>query len=161
MSTTPTSALLALLDHYQPQRLLCVSLEPIPAAQAYAAAHPEVELIHCREVPIPDGLQQQRYDLALVAEQLEILDKQLATELLAGLRNLLVNRLAVLVDLDLATGWQENDFFALALQRQGYFQQDTRSLHLFSYDLQDYKQVPDWLNAKYWANPELFGKYWW
>ena len=47
------------------------------------------------------------------------------------------------------------------MQRQGHFQQENRSLHLFSYDLQDYKQVPDWLNAKYWANPELFGKYWW
>ncbi|MFO5894085.1 DUF6231 family protein, partial [Pseudomonas aeruginosa] len=23
------------------------------------------------------------------------------------------------------------------------------------------KQVPDWLNAKFWANPENFGKYWW
>ncbi|MGV8865199.1 MAG: DUF6231 family protein, partial [Pseudomonas sp.] len=25
----------------------------------------------------------------------------------------------------------------------------------------DYKQVPDWLNAKFWANPENYGKYWW
>ncbi|MFP5429187.1 MAG: DUF6231 family protein, partial [Gammaproteobacteria bacterium] len=24
-----------------------------------------------------------------------------------------------------------------------------------------YKQVPDWLNARFWANPENFGKYWW
>ncbi|SDT95899.1 DUF6231 family protein [Halopseudomonas salegens] len=161
MSNSPTSALLALLDHYQPQRLLCVSVDPIPAAQAYAAAHPDTEVVHCREVPVPEVWQQQRYDLALVAEQLEILDKQRATELLAGLRNLLVNRLAVLVDLNLASDWQEKDFFALAMQRQGHFQQEERSLHLFSYDLQDYKQVPDWLNAKYWANPELFGKYWW
>ncbi len=161
MSNSPTNALLALLDHYQPQCLLCVSIEPIPAVQAYVAAHPDTEVVHCREVPLPEALQQQRYDLALVAEQLETRDKQLATELLAGLRNLLVNRLAVLVDLDLAGDWQEKDFFALAMQRQGHFQQEDRSLHLFSYDLQDYKQVPDWLNAKYWANPELFGKYWW
>jgi hypothetical protein len=27
--------------------------------------------------------------------------------------------------------------------------------------LREYKQVPDWLNAKFWANPQLFGKYWW
>ncbi|MGO3534472.1 DUF6231 family protein, partial [Pseudomonas helleri] len=25
----------------------------------------------------------------------------------------------------------------------------------------EYKQVPDWLNARFWANPENFGKYWW
>jgi len=36
-----------------------------------------------------------------------------------------------------------------------------RQLTLFTYDLREYKQVPDWLNAKFWANPENFGKYWW
>ncbi|WP_221179020.1 DUF6231 family protein, partial [Pseudomonas chlororaphis] len=25
----------------------------------------------------------------------------------------------------------------------------------------EYKQVPDWLNSRFWANPENFGKYWW
>ncbi|WP_221179227.1 DUF6231 family protein, partial [Pseudomonas protegens] len=27
--------------------------------------------------------------------------------------------------------------------------------------LLEYKQVPDWLNSRFWANPENFGKYWW
>ena len=27
---------------------------------------------------------------------------------------------------------------------------------LFHYNINDYKQTPDWLNAKYWANPEQF-----
>jgi hypothetical protein len=38
---------------------------------------------------------------------------------------------------------------------------DQQVLSLFTYDLREYKQVPDWLNAKFWANPENFGKYWW
>ena len=33
--------------------------------------------------------------------------------------------------------------------------------NMCTYDLREYKQVPDWLNAKFWANPERFGKYWW
>ena len=41
------------------------------------------------------------------------------------------------------------------------FQRDEQTLSLFTYDLREYKQVPDWLNAKFWANPENFGKYWW
>lgn len=31
----------------------------------------------------------------------------------------------------------------------------------WQFNLYDYKQRPDWLNAKYWANPENFGKYRW
>lgn len=31
----------------------------------------------------------------------------------------------------------------------------------WQFNLYDYKQLPDWLNAKYWANPENFDKYRW
>ena len=65
------------------------------------------------------------------------------------------NRLAVLADLN-ACQWQETDFFALALQASECFQREQQTLHLFTYDLLSYKQVPDWLNAKFWANPGKF-----
>ena len=105
----------------------------------------------------------QRYDLAIIADQLEHLPQRTGVELLAGLRNLSASRLAVLVDLVQAAEWQENDFFALALQRRASFTgaEEKRTLSLYTYDLADYKQVPDWLNSKYWANPEMFDKYWW
>lgn len=32
---------------------------------------------------------------------------------------------------------------------------------VFNYDIRDYKHTPDWLNARNWANPELWGKYRW
>ncbi len=60
-----------------------------------------------------------------------------------------------------ACGWQDTDFFALALSASEKFRRDQQVLSLFTYDLHDYKQVPDWLNARFWANPENFGKYWW
>ena len=47
------------------------------------------------------------------------------------------------------------------MQASEQFQREGQTLHLFTYDLLDYKQVPDWLNAKFWANPQNFGKYWW
>ncbi len=34
-------------------------------------------------------------------------------------------------------------------------------LKIWQFNLYDYKPQPDWLNAKYWANPENFDKYRW
>lgn len=161
MSDSPTSALLAILDQYQPATLLSISREPIPAVRAFAAAHADCEVTSTGQVPLPVELANRRYDLAIVADQLETLHMRSGIELLAGLRNLSVSRMAVLVDLQLAQGWRENDFFGLAMQRHARFDRDERSLTLFTYDLAEYKSVPDWLNSKYWANPEMFDKYWW
>ncbi|MFO7704205.1 MAG: DUF6231 family protein [Halopseudomonas sp.] len=161
MSDSPTSALLAILDHHQPASLLCISREPVPAVSAFCAAHAGCELTHTDQVPLAAELTSRRYDLAIVADQLEALAMRTGVELLAGLRNLSVSRMAVLVDLQQAEGWQENDFFGLAMQRHARFNKDDRSLTLFTYDLAEYKNVPDWLNSKYWANPDMFDKYWW
>lgn len=156
---SPQQALAALLEHYTPQRILRVGQSSLPALEAFAQAHP-CQLDHAQSAPLPESLSTQRYDLALVADCLEHLPKRTGLELLGGLRNLNANRLVVLIDLE-AAGWQITDFYALALQVNGRFQRDSQTLTLFTYDLLDYKQAPDWLNAKFWANPSLFGKFWW
>lgn len=46
-------------------------------------------------------------------------------------------------------------FFAFGFRRLQL--EDLGSIRLFEYCLSEYKQVPDWLNARYWANPERFG----
>lgn len=159
-SRTPQQALAALLDHHAPQRLLLVGASQLPALAAFREAHPNTLLAQAPAGPLPAELAAQRYDLALVVDCLEHLPKRVALELLGGIRNLNASRLAVLVDLA-ACDWQETDFFALALQASESFGREGQTLTLFTYDLRDYKQVPDWLNAKFWANPENFGKYWW
>ncbi|MDX5371168.1 MAG: DUF6231 family protein [Pseudomonadaceae bacterium] len=159
-SRTPQQALAALLDHHAPQRLLLVGASQLPAIDAFRQAHPDALLTQAEAGPLPAPLAAQRYDLALIVDCLEHLPKRTALELLGGIRNLNASRLAVLVDLD-ACGWQETDLFALALQASERFQREGQTLTLFTYDLRDYKQVPDWLNAKFWANPQNFGKYWW
>jgi hypothetical protein len=157
---TPQQALAALLDRYAPQRLLLVGTRELPAVSAFLDAHPGTQLAHAEAGPLPAELAAQRFDLALLVDCLEHLPKRTGLELLGGIRNLNASRLAVLVDLQ-ASGWQDTDFFALALQAGQRFQRDEQVLTLFTYDLLDYKQVPDWLNAKFWANPQHFGKYWW
>lgn len=159
-SRTPQQALAALLERYAPSRLLLIGASELPALAAFKAAHADCQIAHASAGALPAELAAQRFDLALVVDCLEHLPKRTGLELLGGIRNLNASRLAVLVDLQ-ACAWQDTDFFALALQASERFQRGEQTLSLFTYDLLDYKQVPDWLNAKFWANPENFGKYWW
>ena len=159
-SRTPQQALAALLDRYAPARLLLIGASEFPALAAFKAAHPDTCVAHAAPGALPAELAARRFDLALVVDCLEHLPKQAGLELLGGIRNLNASRIAVLADLT-ACGWKETDFFALALQNSERFQRDEQELNLFTYDLREYKQVPDWLNARFWANPENFGKYWW
>ena len=157
---TPQQAMAALLDRYAPQRLLVVGASNFPALAAFQAAHPEALVALAPPGALPEHLAAQRFDLALIIDCLEHLPKRTGLELLGGIRNLNASRIAVLADLA-ACDWKETDFFALALQSNERFQRDEQVLTLFTYDLREYKQVPDWLNARFWANPENFGKYWW
>ncbi|MCP8464384.1 DUF6231 family protein [Pseudomonas sp. ZM23] len=159
-SRTPQQALAALLDRYQPQRLLLVGASQIPTVDAFLAAHPDCELSHAPAGELPSDLAARRYDLALLADCLEHLPRREAQHLVGGIRNLNSSRVAVLVDLEAAQA-EDTDFYALAMQASERFQRDEQVITLFTYDLHEYKQVPDWLNAKFWANPENFGKYWW
>ncbi|MBX7271347.1 MULTISPECIES: DUF6231 family protein [Stutzerimonas stutzeri subgroup] len=157
---TPQQALAAMLEHYAPSHLLHVGRSDQPALAAYAECHPEFQLDRADAAPLSEQLAFQRYDLALFVDCLEHMPKRNGLELLGSVRNLNASRMAVLVDLD-ASEWQTTDFYALALQVSERFQRDGQTLTLFTYDLLQYKQVPDWLNARFWANPENFGKYWW
>ncbi|MCK6252212.1 DUF6231 family protein [Pseudomonas fragi] len=157
---TPQQALAALLDRYAPQRLLVVGASSFPALAAFEAAHPDALVAHAAPGQLPENLAAQRFDLALVIDCLEHLPKNCGLQLLGGIRNLNASRIAVLADLT-ACNWKETDFFSLALQSNERFQRGDQVLTLFTYDLREYKQVPDWLNARFWANPENFGKYWW
>ena len=157
---TPQQALAALLDRYAPPRLLLVGAADFPALAAFRQAHPDTIVAQAAPGTLPTEVAGQRFDLAVVVDCLEHMPKRTGQELLGGIRNLNASRIAVLVDLG-ACGWKETDFFSLALQAGERFQRDEQVLTLFTYDLLDYKQVPDWLNARFWANPENFGKYWW
>ncbi|PZP23671.1 DUF6231 family protein [Pseudomonas kuykendallii] len=157
---TPQQALAALLESQAPERLLSAGASDLPALQAYRDTHPSCQMDYVPPGPLPAVIAVQRYALAVVADCLEHLPKRSGLELLGGIRNLNAHRLAVLVDLG-ACDWQATDFYSLGMQASERFRREAQILTLFTYDLHDYKQVPDWLNARFWANPENFGKYWW
>lgn len=101
---------------------------------------------------------QQRYDLAVIKlNDLEL--KQLSqpdkTQLIVKLRDLWAKRIVICADMA-----DEKLLRALGFQQLLNYQlSEQQALWLFN--ILSYKQVPDWLNAKYWANPENWDKYRW
>lgn len=101
-----------------------------------------------------------RYGLVLVAGALETLDKDGGIRLIARLRDLHARRLFVAVPLG-SGGWSARDLYGLGLRRAAHCLRAEGGPQLFYFDLESYKQTPEWLNAKYWANPEMWDKYRW
>lgn len=147
------AALLHQLGDGAPTRVLLVA----PAAHPLRAAL-QARLPGARIDAAPDAarLPAHRYELAVVAETLEALPAAAARELLAALRD----RLAAHVVLWLDTGraaMDESDLRALGYRIHA---RDGAQL-LCGFDLQDYKDRPDWLNPRQWAHPERWDKFRW
>ncbi|HAU66866.1 MAG: DUF6231 family protein [Arenicella sp.] len=104
------------------------------------------------------------YDLAIVSGVLENLEKPQGRQLLASLRDRLSRQYCVHVAIDnrdTVSQWSLTDFLSMALVRVNTYSLRDSSFVLFKYSIGSYKRTPDWLNANNWANPELWGKYWW
>jgi len=98
------------------------------------------------EKPLQQGLEQdQRFDVAIVIDLFEHLDKAKGMQVLAQLRDVLSAQYCICLPLSRqasATKWQLTDLFSFALSRvASYTQNET--------------------NSDNWANPQMWGKYWW
>ena len=108
-------------------------------------------------------------DLALLGErrwpQVCVLDPQIdgvaLSKLLARLRDLHTDRV---LHIDQGSQWSLADSLALGFSRlvAGDCRNSNRGgFSVYRFDLHSYKQAPDWLNARNWANPELWDKHRW
>lgn len=105
---------------------------------------------------LPDyGLQ----DLVAVGNILEVVPRSTGEALLASLRDLYARR--VLLRLEAAKAWRHQDIMAFGFTQLTQMNDSGHVIRYYGFDLHNYKTTPDWLNAKYWANPELFGRYRW
>lgn len=111
----------------------------------------------------PDALLQspwqQRHDLA-VTWLPPTLPARDALHLLSALRDLHARQLLAFVPLT-AYDWHEDTLLGLGLQRQARFEHEGQVYEAWSFDIRTYKAVPDWLNPRFWANPENWNKYRW
>ena len=154
MSNSPLAiAVLDFLNLHLPNTLLALGSGANTLAGSYKNRHPESH-IYCCDTATPDT----RVDLALVLGYFEYLPKTEAQHVIARLRD--TQAACVLVGVPLgvtqdgrASAWQVADFLALGMQLHAQVEQATGTLGLFSYAIHDYKAVPDWLNARYWAHP--------
>lgn len=129
-----------------------VAVGPLPwpaDALAPAALTPRQALAEARL--------QGRADLA-IARLDPGMDRVLARQLIAALRDLLSRQMLVFVPQNLL---EDTALLGLALNRQARFEAEGMEWQAWSYDIRTYKAVPDWLNPRFWANPENWDKFRW
>lgn len=108
-----------------------------------------------------------RYELGIVADAIEHMDKRDAVLLLSRLRDLYTARFCAAVRVGgdwpgTTSTWCRNELLGIGLMLVNtYTDDDGRRLHLYKYDIATYKPTPGWLNPDDWANPELWNKYRW
>lgn len=95
-----------------------------------------------------------RFDLAIVMEFELRLELGPTQALLAALRDVHARRLLVL-----ASEASAVDFKTLGFERLARYPATQRQL--YGFELKNYKSTPDWLNAQYWANPQMWDKKRW
>ncbi|MFT7234560.1 MAG: hypothetical protein ACI9QV_000122 [Methylophagaceae bacterium] len=97
-------------------------------------------------------------DIAIISDVIENLSKVDATQWLATLRNQYAQHLLLIVNQQQTeSSWQLTDYLALGFKKRG----EIKGRLIFSYAIEDYQFKKEWLNDRYWANPENFDKYRW
>lgn len=115
---------------------------------------------------VVDSLEQ-RYDMGVVTDTIEYIDKRNAVLLLSRLRDLYTARFCAAVRVgddwpDVTSTWTRNELLGIGMMLVNSYEDDaSRVLHLYKYDIATYKPTPGWLNPDDWANPELWNKYRW
>jgi len=108
---------------------------------------------------------QEKFDVAIAINLFEHLEKTIGMQVLSRLRDVLTPQYCIALPLAQEpgeSGWQLTDLFSFALSKvASYTQENKADIGLFKYNINDYKKTPDWLNSDNWANPEMWGKYWW
>ena len=167
MTAADEPSLSDLLEQFAPASVLAAGAAADELAQTYCRDHP-----HCQATVLsPEELTAQvdrlgRFDLALISHTLEYLDRDAAARLIARLRDVHARRLIVILPMGPdweghKSHWHKNSMLAYGFVHVGGRTHEGREVHFYAFDIDTYKTTPDWLNARYWANPELFDKYWW
>lgn len=106
----------------------------------------------------------QRFDVAIAIDLFEHIEKTKGQQTLSRLRDVLSPQYCICLPVNRnidSDSWHITDLFSFALSKVSNYQMNSTDYGLFKYNINDYKKTPDWLNANNWANPQMWGKYWW
>jgi len=170
--TPPTDLLFdieTLINAAQPRRILVVGnvdaafLNDYLEQKALLNQECHVSTIHVDDLSELWSLNE-RFDVGLVLNLFEHIEPALGNQVLSRLRDVLTSQYCIALPLSHQhqnSSWQLTDLFSFALSKVNAYDASEPRLTLFKYNISDYKKTPDWLNADNWANPQLWGKYWW
>ena len=98
--------------------------------------------------------------LAVISDLIEHNDKASATALLGLIRHCYAGHILLITSTEqaLSQGWQLTDFLSLGFKQLA---SEIDGYAIYSYNIKNYQPKHDWLNSRFWANPEQFGKHRW
>ena len=143
----------AYLSKHPAKRLLWLGAE----GESPELANTEVIALQLSDVD--NGSQQlgnERFDCAVLQDLPGPLSKTQAESLVAQLRDVNAGRILWLLQAE--SPWERQELLALGFR---HLDQTDDSAALYGFDIDNYKQTPDWLNPKNWANPEQWDKQRW
>lgn len=132
-------------------RARLLDIQPATVCVLDAAAHALArDALKEAPVQLQENSSGQRYDVALGVDALDGLNIRQAEHLINRTRLYVAPRILLVARADCAL--TEDMFIALGFTLSATDASENVRIHY--YDLDTYKTVPDWLNARHWANPE-------
>ena len=146
------NAIIDYLNSHPAPRLLWLGGDAV-----YEDVLPDSELISLPiTTEILKAIGDEHYDCAVLQALPGALNQSSAEALVARLRDVQAQR--ILWQLEPGSPWSQQDLLALGFH---LLDADEAGNRLYGYDIDNYKQTPDWLSPKNWANPELWDKKRW
>ncbi|MDR9413953.1 MAG: DUF6231 family protein [Spiribacter sp.] len=153
-----TSAMLGqLVAECASERVLLISDQSSLTRQVLAHGGQSLTGADSQVERLPDA----RLELAIVDGEAN-LSADSATTLVSRLRDVHAERVVVIAAADEGTTLSRQALIGLGFHRRGISADPgSRRRRWYEFDMAHYKVTPDWLNARHWANPELWDKYRW
>lgn len=153
----PLPAPLTALIQSEPLRsVLCVDA-PLQSAENIQTKSQTESLQHITTDALLAPTFQQRFDLVWLSAASLQCPPQQRNELIAKCRDQIASRVLLEVREGEAGEMTETECLALGFVRCAI----TERHHYYLFDLKTYKPAPDWLNPKFWANPQNWDKFRW
>ncbi len=148
-----------IVEEKAPKRILTLGSHAANTFAEYLERHPQAQLTHIAEgdwlTPIASGL---RFDFTFLSGVQEQMSKVQACHLLTQLRDVsqfLYTKVPLgKAWLNHASLWEKNDMRGLGFDLVSLSAEHGRPVGLFGYDSRAYKSEAEWLNSKYWAQPD-------
>jgi hypothetical protein len=169
MGTQSQSDLIRRLESHKPASVLAIGPRAGDLLTPYLSTHPDCR-ITCldsegkldADTLLDEVAHHGRFDFVIVRGVLERIDAQSGAYLLAGLRDVHTRRFCVVLSMKNAEHtWTAPALIAMGLGHWASETVDGTGLEIYGFDLGTYKTTPEWLNTRYWAHPEHWGKFRW